>query len=538
MKQVYNPYLPLGTFIPDGEPHVFGDRVYIFGSHDQENGEGFCLLDYEGFSAPVDDLTAWRSEGIIYRKQDDPTYGDKYQAMYAPDVVQGNDGRYYLYYAMSGGCFTGPIHVAVCDTPAGKYEYYGEVRNPDGTTFTKNITFDPGVINDNGQIRLYYGWSLAIDPTQMMDQEEAQEQAKKAGFDIPSEGGENADPAEAMREQMIQVQMMMFEKTREEVEVPGGVMGANQVELEDDMLTVKGEVKRIAPGQFDAAGSSFEGHAFFEASSIRKIGDMYYFIYSSESQHELCYATSKDPDGNFVYGGVLVSNGDIGIAGRTPQQRVAATGNDHGSIECINGQWYIFYHRQTSKTSFSRQGCAEPIIIADNGSIEQVEMTSCGLNGGPLVTEGTYPATICCTLSNGHMSHEGQKKSKEDYPYIAAADGDYFVCDITEPTAIGYKYFDFTGQTTLTLTARCQGEGKFLVYCIDREQAAQMPEELPKETPVTEIVMAEPVVSGETASLHTSGWKQYSGQFATKGEYALYLRYVGNGRVDLKEIAF
>ena len=37
------------------------------------------------------------------------------------------------------------------------------------------------------------------------------------------------------------------------------------------------------------------------------------------------------------------------------------TGNNHGSIENINGEWYIFYHRQTNATSYSRQGCAEKI---------------------------------------------------------------------------------------------------------------------------------------------------------------------------------
>lgn len=154
-KQALNPYLPLDNYIPDGEPHVFGDRVYIFGSHDEENGNAFCVLDYEVFSAPLDDLGNWRSEGIIYRAEQDPGYGEKCRDMYAPDVVQGCDGRYYLYYAMSGGCFTGPIHVAVCDTPAGKYEYYGEVRNPDGSTFDKGVTFDPGLINDHGEIYLW-----------------------------------------------------------------------------------------------------------------------------------------------------------------------------------------------------------------------------------------------------------------------------------------------------------------------------------------------------------------------------------------------
>lgn len=116
-KYVCNPYLPMQVCIPDGEPHVFGDRVYVYGSHDKEGGDAFCVLDYEVWSAPVTDLTDWRCEGISYRKAEDPTLSEKYRDMYAPDVVRGNDGRYYLYYALSGGCFTGPIHVAVSDTP-------------------------------------------------------------------------------------------------------------------------------------------------------------------------------------------------------------------------------------------------------------------------------------------------------------------------------------------------------------------------------------------------------------------------------------
>ena len=48
-----NPYLPLWEYVPDGEPHVFGDRVYLYGSHDRFNGYNFCLNDYVGWSAPV-----------------------------------------------------------------------------------------------------------------------------------------------------------------------------------------------------------------------------------------------------------------------------------------------------------------------------------------------------------------------------------------------------------------------------------------------------------------------------------------------------
>ena len=35
-NQIFNPFLPLNKYIPDGEPHIFGDRIYLFGSHDKE----------------------------------------------------------------------------------------------------------------------------------------------------------------------------------------------------------------------------------------------------------------------------------------------------------------------------------------------------------------------------------------------------------------------------------------------------------------------------------------------------------------------
>ena len=96
-KQVYNPFLPIYECVPDGEPHVFGDRVYLYGSHDKEGGETFCMLDYTTYSAPVTDLSDWRCEGTIYRADQDPAYPTDRKFMYAPDVVQGNDGRFYLY---------------------------------------------------------------------------------------------------------------------------------------------------------------------------------------------------------------------------------------------------------------------------------------------------------------------------------------------------------------------------------------------------------------------------------------------------------
>ena len=58
-----NPYLPFWEHVPDGEPHVFGDRVYIYGSHDRRNGTSFCEEDYVCWSASVDDPGKWTYEG-------------------------------------------------------------------------------------------------------------------------------------------------------------------------------------------------------------------------------------------------------------------------------------------------------------------------------------------------------------------------------------------------------------------------------------------------------------------------------------------
>lgn len=430
-RQIFNPFLPLSEYIADGEPHVFGDRVYLFGSHDKEGGDTYCMLDYAVWSAPVDDLSDWSTKGVSYSAKQDPQYGEKLKYMYAPDVVRGNDGRFYLYYCMSGhkgaGGYGQRISVAVSDTPDGKYEYYGFVRNPDGSLMLKYVTFDPAVINDDGVIRLYYGtWYPFHEYGRLLN-----------GI-------------------FYKVESKMFGKSVREIKAySDGIMGANHVELDNDMLTVKTEPVHIIPSK--VKGTSFAKHPFFEASSIRKAGNTYYFIYSSSQGHELCYATSMYPDRDFTYGGTIVSNGDIGYRGRTAKGRLNTTGTNHGSIENIGGQWYVFYHRNTNKTAYSRQACAEPIAILQDGSIPQVEITTQGLNGAPLKTVGTFLAAICCNLTNGKMPHQGNGIIKENIPHITCVDGERIVA-ATAGTRIVYKYFDFAGAKTITVRARGHGD--------------------------------------------------------------------------------
>ena len=75
-KQVFNPYLPSYEYIPDGEPRVFNGRLYIYGSHDRFNGDVYCANDYVCWSAPENDLSDWRYEGVIFRKTQDPRNPD------------------------------------------------------------------------------------------------------------------------------------------------------------------------------------------------------------------------------------------------------------------------------------------------------------------------------------------------------------------------------------------------------------------------------------------------------------------------------
>lgn len=485
-KEVYNPFLPLSEYIPDGEPHVFGDRVYLFGSHDKENGDTFCMLGYEVWSAPVSDLSDWTSKGLNYSVEQDPLHSDTMRYMYAPDCVKGNDGRYYLYYCLAGfkgqGGYSNPISVAVCDTPDGKFEYLGVVKNPNGTPLMCYACFDPAVMNDNGTIRLYYGTTLPwLDG-------------------IPFKHIKYKTIAQTIGRRLDEVKA-----------ADGAILGSYHVTLADDMLTVTSEPVRV---DNQISGDEYIRHKFFEGSSIRKIGDTYYFIYSSANNHELCYATSKRPDGDFAYGGTIVSNGDIGYKGRKPKDRLNHTGTNHGSIECIGGQWYVFYHRLTHCSDYSRQACAEKIEILPDGSIPQVEMTSCGLNGKVLKGDGSYPAVICCNLTNGKMTHGANKNKSTAEPCVSSDRKERFIKSISDNTLIGYKYFNFSGTVTVTLDVRGNGSGVF---------------ELLTEENGTALCTITVSPSEE--------WKKASGSFSAKGGiYPLYLRYRGKGNTELLQI--
>ena len=482
-----NPILPLNEYIPDGEPHVFGDRVYLYGSHDKARSERFCVQDYTVWSAPVDDLSQWTNHGVTYKKIQDPRSKPRREAdYYAPDCVQGNDGRYYLYYCAMGPNTKnfGPMSVAVSNEPCGPFEYLGDIRYADGTPVLKYLTNDPAVINDNGRIWLYYGWGLARD----------------------------------FRSKILSplynfVQSKLFARPIEEIKTTKpSILSCAVVELSDDMMTVKSEPKSVLDSKTTAPKySELYNHAFYEAPSIRKIGDTYYLVYSSGENNELCYATSKYPDRGFEYRGVIISNSDIGYNGN--KKKKAPAGTIHGGIECINGKWYVFYHRCTNNTDFSRQACAEPIEILADGNIPQVEITTQGV-GEPIKAVGLLEAARCCNLITKKSVRLGigraQKRTRID------DDGkNVFVADIDDGTELGYKYLSFTNVKKISLTCRGR-EAVIEIFINDERQKC-----------------------GEVKTETTTDWQSFSANVdIPDGTHSLYLKIRGKGKRDMKEIQF
>lgn len=423
--QCHNPYLPLYEHIPDGEPHVFDGRLYVFGSHDLENGSEFCEQDYVAWSAPVEDLSDWRCEGVIYRKDQDP-YNKDLLPLYAPDVVRGPDGRYYLFYCAK---FQDSINVAVCDTPAGQYEFYGRVQYEDGRVMADNQPYDPSVICTEEGNFLYFGFAPCM-------------------INIPRYKGQD-------------------------------LRGGSVLQLADDMLTVKAGPVVVAPSLLYGKGTSFEGNEYFEGPSIRRIRGRYYLVYSSVNTHQLCYAVSDHPMEGFTFGGVIVSNGDVGYRGRREADKLMSVGNNHGGLVEVNGQWYIFYHRHTSLNQYNRQGCAERVYFREDGSIPQVTITTSGMNPGPLSGDASYPAVCCCNLTNGHMgalSSLGRTNKEADFPYLTCEEGERYVTNVKDGCLIGYKYFDLAHTKQLDVVYRADGDGKLEVRTeMDGEPIAVIP---------------------------------------------------------------
>jgi len=470
-KVAVNPYLPEWEYVPDGEPHVFGDRLYLYGSHDRANGKRYCEEDYVCWSAPINQLGDWRFEGISYRKTDDPRNTDGSKFMFAPDVAQGKDGRFYLYYFLSD---MKAIGVAVSLLPQGPFQHYGNVQNKDGSLLDGTIPFDPGILSDESGNWLYYGFCLS-----------------KPSSKIPL----------------------------------GNKKGGYCVQLEDDMLTVCSEPVEVIPGALMAKGTPYENHGFLEASSIRRIKEKYYLVYSSEQGHEICYAVSNYPNRDFQYGGVIISNVDLGYLGN--EKPVSYAANNHGGMVCIQGQWYIFYHRHTHKAQYSRQGCAEKITLLADGRIPQTEVTSCGLNPEPLKANGSYPFFIICGMEGPegvlHLSSTVLRRDSDPYLLQEEIENEnrLFLCNMQKNAKCTVKYLSFTGNETKSkLKYRSNSDNIIDIYVTKKGEKSRYH-------------------SGSIKIEASDNWINKEDHFAVNaGVFEVTWVVAGTGTVDLLEFSF
>ncbi len=474
-KIVTNPFLPNDEYLPDPEPRVFDGRVYIYGSHDKFNGISFCLNDYISYSAPIDDLSDWRYEGVIFKKSEDPDHGrGPKNSLFAPDVIQGNDGLYYMYYFIG---FRGIIGVARCDKPAGEYQHIGYVKHADGQRLGErkgdHFQFDPGIfIDDDQRIYLYSGFAPKMNFRYMM---------------------KNKNIA---------------------------TNGAMVMELSEDMMTLKSDYNFIAKTMYNEKGTDFEGHGFFEAASMRKFNGKYYFIYSSYHNHELCYAISDYPDKDFKFGGVLVSIADVGLSPIALNNK----GNTHGSILNIKDDYFIFYHRQTNKHSFSRQTCAEKLDY-DGTYFKQAEITSQGLNSEPLPAKGIYNAAIACHLysSKGVEFYSFIKHKSRYFAYFTQEGKDglnnpsQYIKNISKYTTIGYKYFNFNKTKTIAIEISGQAQGTVFI----------------KHMMTDEII-------GSISINNKNGKNWFKGSFVSdiNGIFGIKINFEGRGHFNLYQLMF
>lgn len=416
-----NPYLPMWEYIPDGEPYVFDDpdcpgkkRIYIYGSHDSMI-TGYCGRELVTWSASVDSLDHWRYDGVILEVKKNPNgeylhqekWGDVF---YAPDVAEKveADGTktYYLYPNNQCGGRNGMV--AKSKRPDGPFEVINwNPENPNENI--GDLRFDPAVfIDDDGRVYGYWGFEEAyaaeLDPTTMATVK------------------------------------------------PGTQVMKNYINHHKESGIFR----------------------FFEASSMRKIKDKYVLIYSRytgdgefglpTSNYTLAYAYSNSPLGPFVYGGTIIDGRgrDVDNLAR-PIATATINGNTHGSICEINGQWWVFYHRQTGLDEFSRQAMVAPI---------EVQVTE-GIHGKVYISEGEYTSEGFATQGlNPFKRHSagitcyytGPKPAIHNWPnktffgsYVKplrlerVPQGDPYdlsvnhnpVINNTDGSTIGYKYFNF-----------------------------------------------------------------------------------------------
>ncbi|GHE35330.1 hypothetical protein GCM10017764_18250 [Sphingobacterium griseoflavum] len=431
--------------MPDGEPRVFEDpdqpgkyRAYIVGSHDLRY-TSYCGPDIRMWSAPVEDLSSWRDEGPIFTYEID----GQWDVMYAPDLVEvkRRDGtkEYYLYPHSRG-----PNREAMV----------AKGERPDGPFTPINLTED-GTRTVSGSI-------LGFDPAIFIEQiDDPNDRDFNIGFRAYAYWGfQRSLAAELDQNTMYSVRpgTQVIDRF-----IPAS---ARYGVLRDPAGTI---FNHILPGE------DLGSFNFFEASSIRKVGNKYVSVYSGYSGPEyglgssnstLRYLVGDSPLGPWKSGGVLVdSRGPVLNQDGTALEITNGGHNTHGSIESINDQWYVFYHRPPRNFGFARQAVVAPIHVewdevpvAKGGTVRIRAFDPYGddykwtakdrqgkeYTGAEVTSEGfhMYGLDPYQYYSAGYASYLSNVGSQQDSWDIW---DNHMPIKVKNSDIIGYKYFGFGG---------------------------------------------------------------------------------------------
>ena len=182
------------------------------------------------------------------------------------------------------------------------------------------------------------------------------------------------------------------------------------------------------------------------------------------SDYTLAYAYSDNPLGPWTYGGTIIDARarEINEQGDTIAS-ACIDGNTHGSICEINGQWYVFYHRQTGTDEYARQAMVAPIEVkVEEGPGGKVEISEGEYNSNGFALDGLNPferhsAGIACWYTGPKPAiHEWPNNTffgsypaatygtdeKFDAPYDLRNNTNPMVNN-TDGSIVGYKYFNF-----------------------------------------------------------------------------------------------
>lgn len=391
-------------------------------------------MDIHQWSAPVENLNDWRDEGPIFTYKSNGENGD---CFYAPDLVavpRKEGGVWYYLFP----------HDLSRNTMVVRSE------RPNGPFFPVNVD-DKGNVLPGG----IFGFDPAVFVESITDPADPDyDTGYRAwgywGFQGSSASRLNPNMWQAYSDTSIVSPFIPATK-------PDGSLFENQ----------GSEFPALYPGEDPA------DFGFFEASSIRKVGNKYVSVYSGRSGKEygvdhsnstLRYAYADTPMGPWRSGGVLVDSRGVVLSEDGKSLVCRNYGhNTHGSIEEINGQWYVFYHRPPRGFGFARQAMAAPIAIeyddksvtdggrvkiraydpftgtweakaADGSLYDGAEVTSEGFNIYGLPPYHYYSAGHACYITNGPSMRDNFDVWSNDQ-----------LVDVSAGDVLGYKYFGFGG---------------------------------------------------------------------------------------------